>query len=591
MKQFFITVAGVFAAMLLFFIGLPLLLIISAAGSSKPSVPSASVLVLDLRESLSDQDSNDPFAAFSGGGLSVMKVVTTLRAAEKDDKVKALMVRLPEGGLSPAAAEEIRDAVLSFRKAGKYVMAHSQGLYQSGSVVSTYMVGSAASEFWMQPHSSFQVTGLATSDLFLKRAFDKYGVSPQFEQRNQYKNAVNPYLHSDYTPAHREATLGWMGSIFDNAVAAAAKDRKMDAAALKALLVAGPYSAEDALKKGLISHLGHVEAVKNAALKKGGDKAELVELADYATARSGPAKGKATIAVIGGEGAIITGQGSSDPFRGGEMIYSDVTAQAFYDAIEDKDVKAIVFRVSSPGGSDVASEQILVALQAAKAAGKPVVVSMGSYAASGGYWISSDASAIVAHPSTLTGSIGVYSGKFAVTDALGRFGLDARDLSVGGPFAEAYTSAGGFSPAQRAAIASWTDGIYEAFVTRVANGRKLTREQVMTLANGRVWTGAQAKSLGLVDELGGFYTAVDKAKALAKIDAKSETRLKYMRNNKSPFAAFAEAFGGAETLVRGLHALGVMAQSPQGAQVVRTAERMQLEASGSAAVLAPVPTL
>ena len=212
----------------------------------------------------------------------------------------------------------------------------------------------------------------------------------------------------------------------------------------------------------------------------------------------------------------MTGQGDGpDPPRGGDTVRSDDVSKAFYDAIDDKSVKAIVFRISSPGGSDTASEQILSAVRAAKAAGKPVVVSMGTYGASGGYWIASQANQIIAEPTTLTGSIGVFGGKFALGPALAVFGVDARDLKVGGDYADAFGMGAPMTPAQKVAFSAWMDRIYNGFVARVAAGRRLPEDRVRQIAKGRVWTGVQAKDLGLVDDVGGFYLAIDRAKALA----------------------------------------------------------------------------
>ncbi|MBW8882879.1 MAG: S49 family peptidase, partial [Asticcacaulis sp.] len=375
---------------------------------------------------------------------------TTLHRAADDPHVKAVFIRLPEGGMSPAAAEEIRNAVIYVRRASKPVIAHSQGLYHDTMVVSSYMLGSAASELWMQPRSSLQVTGISTSTMSLKDAFDKYGITAQYEQRAEFKNAVNPYLYNDYTPAHREATLSWMNSIYQSMLSNIAHDRRTDQAALQTTLEAGPYSAEQALDLGLINHLGQVHDAQEAALKRGTD-AKLVDLRDYERTLLPETKGD-VVAVIDGEGAIMTGKSGGRGFGSEKTMMSDDISDAFYAAIKDNNVKAIVFRVSSPGGSDTASEQIATAMKAAKEAGKPVVVSMGDYAASGGYWISSGASAIVANPSTLTGSIGVFGGKFAIGDALSRFGIDIRDISVGGDYSQAFSEAKGFSPQERAAL-------------------------------------------------------------------------------------------------------------------------------------------
>src|SRR6185312_14736178 len=248
------------------------------------------------------------------------------------------------------------------------------------------------------------------------------------------------------------------------------------------------------------------------------------------------------VAIIEAEGDIVDGKDQGgNPFRGGSSIYADDLSDAFYDAIKAKDVKAIVLRLNSPGGSDTASEEILAAIRAAKAAGKPVVVSMGTYGASGGYWIASEASAIVAQPSTLTGSIGVFGGKFALGPALAKYGVDVRQLSVGGQYAGGFGIGQEFTPQQRAAFAHWMDRIYDNFVQRVAAGRKLSPERVREIAKGHVWTGVQAKDLGLVDRIGGFYDAVDTAKTLAHITG--EARLKRMSPNGSPLEAIQKMMG------------------------------------------------
>lgn len=592
MKQFFLTVAGVFVGLLLFVVGVPFLLIVIAAGAARPApTPTHAVLQLDLRQGLSDQASRNPFASLSGGGDSVMSIIETLRRAEKDDKVRAILVRLPEGGVAPAAADELRLAFKHFRDVGgKPVYAHSQGLYPSGMVTSTYMLGASASEFWMQPDSSFQAVGVSSESMFFKRFFDKYGVKADYEQRYEYKNAVNPYLYSDYTPAHRESTLSWMGSVYRTALVSAAVDRKRDPVQLTRTLEDGPYSAQEAQAKGLIDKVGQVSDIQAFALDKAGKGAKLIDFDDYASRAKPPAaKTGPAIAVIGAEGAIVTGTGGGgSPFGAESNVYSDDVAKAFKDATEDKDVKAIVFRVSSPGGSDTASEQILAAMKAAKAAGKPVVVSMGTYAASGGYWISSQADAIVAQPSTLTGSIGVYGGKFAIGDALARFGVDTKQLHVGGDYAQAFGSGDGFTPEQRAKFAGWMDRIYAGFVTRVAEGRKLPAARVREIAKGRVWTGEQAKQLGLVDELGGFYQAVDKAKSLAKLNG--DVRLKRMDGAPSPFEALERALGVSETSMKTLAAAAWVLGDPRSQAILDEMAHARLRAApGGASVLADTP--
>ncbi len=557
--------AGVFAGLILFFVGVPFLLIASLAGSARPAPPPArAILTLDLRQTLADQEPQNPLSFLNGGTSSVLSTVETLRRAEHDNRVKGLLVRLPEGGLSPAAADELGVAIRAFRAAGKPVIAHSQGIYPSGVSTAAYMLGAAAGEFWMQPSSSLQSVGLATEETFFKRAFDKYGVKADYEQRYQYKNAVNPFLYDDFTPAHREAELGWMNSIYDSELAEAAADRKLDPARLKATLEAGPYSAEDAAAHGLIDHVGQAHDAEAALKARTEAGAKVIDLAAYRSAiLNGAASGGPSFAVIGAEGDIVTGTARGTGFSSTSGVYSDDVAKAFYDAIDDKDVKAIVFRVSSPGGSDTASEQILAAVNAAKAAGKPVVVSMGTYAASGGYWISSQASEIVAEPTTLTGSIGVFGGKFVIGPALARFGIDTRGLNIGGDYAAAFGSAEGFTPAQRAQFSSWMDHIYAGFVNRVAVGRHLSPDRVQEIAKGRVWTGVQAKSLGLVDRLGGFYEAVNEAKRLAGLPADQGVTLKAFPGRASPFAAFQHAMGVSATSIRTLAATAWVLGDPR----------------------------
>jgi protease-4 len=594
MKQFLLTMAGVFAGLVLFFFvaifGFFGMIASIAASGSKDVTASHAVLELDLREGLSDQDPQNPFAVFSGSSQSVMTVIQALRAAETDNKVEAIFVRLPEGGIAPAAADELRLAFKHFRASGKPIWAHSQGLYPSGAIVSTYMLGAAADQFWMQPDSSFQAVGMAGEDMFFKRFFDKYGIKADYEQRYEYKNAVNPYLYSDYTAAHRESELSWMGSIYRTAVLTAAADRKQNPQTFLATLEAGPYSAEEARAKGLIDQVGQVKEAEDALIAKVGDGAKMNDFDDYASgakARLAAGGSGPTIAVIGAEGAIMTGKGGGgSPFGGEQTVWSDDVAKAIYEAAEDKDVKAIVFRVSSPGGSDTASEQILAAVRAAKKAGKPVVVSMGTYAASGGYWISSQASAIVSEPTTLTGSIGVFGGKFALGEALGRFGVDVRDINVGSDYASAFGSAGEFTPKQRAAFAGWMDRIYAGFVARVAEGRRLPPERVREIAKGRVWTGVQARQLGLVDQIGGFYDAVDRAKALAGI--KGDVRLKMIGGSRSPLEALGRLFGGTETSMKTLAAAAWVMGDPRSQAILDQMAQSRLRERG-ATVLAPTP--
>ncbi len=591
MKQFVLTLAGVFAGLVLFLVVMPLVLILWAVAAAKPAAPAgAQILSLDLRQSISDQEASGAFSFLGSRKLSTLGLAQGLDRAAADTNVKGLLIRLPEGGMAPAAADELRLAIQRFKAAGKPVIAHSQGLYPSGMPVASYMVGASTGAFWMQPASSLQATGAASEETFLKRAFDKYGITADYQQRYEYKNAVNPYLHDDYTPAHKEAQLGWMGSIYDAETAAAAADRGVAPADLKAKLEAGPYVAEDALKLGLIDKLGQVQDAEAALkAKAGGGTIRMTDFAAYDKSRDDDGEGSGNaVALIGAEGDIITGTSRDAGFGDSTHIYSDDVSNAFARAIKDSEVKAIVLRVSSPGGSDTASEQILASVRAAKAAGKPVVVSMGTYAASGGYLISSEASEIVANATTLTGSIGVFGGKFVYGPALARFGIDQRGLAVGGPFSDAYGSAVPFTPAQRASFSAWMDTIYAGFVGRVAAGRKLSVERVREIAKGRVWTGAQAKELGLVDRIGDYKVAVAEAGRLGGLPAGKTVRVKKVNVRTSPFSGLRSAVGASARSVAMLDQMAWLFSDPKAQALMDEAVRARMGV-GAGTLRAPTP--
>ena len=592
MKQFLITVGGVFAGLLLFFVGLPMLVLSLLAASARPTpAPANTVLTLDLREPLTDQDSGAPLAFLSGRTLSAVSMVQTLNRAARDPAVKGLLVRLPESGVAPGEADEIGQALRAFRASGKPSLAFSQGIYASGFSPATYMLGAAAGQFWMQPGASLQVTGIGSEELFLKGFFDKYGLSADYLQREQYKTAVNPLLYDDYTPAHRESQTSWMGSIYDSELAAAAADRKQDPAALKTTLEGGPYGADEALAHHLIDRTGQLSDAVDALKGQAGDGASLMSLASYRNTSGGqaPAATGPAIALIGAEGDIVTGTATNQGLNGAKSgVYSDDVAKAFQDAIEDASVKAIVFRVSSPGGSDTASEQIGAAVRAAVAAKKPVVVSMGTYAASGGYWISTGASEIIAEPTTLTGSIGVFGGKLVIGPALARFGLNLRDLDVGGQFAGAYGSAQPFTPAQHAAISAWMDRIYQEFIGRVAAGRHLPVDKVTEIAKGRVWTGAQAKGLGLVDKIGGLTLAVAEARRLAGLAPDQGVTLKLVPAHRSLFEVLDHSLGLGAQSARTVGEAAWLLGDPRAQGALDALARERLHASGEGAVLAPL---
>ncbi len=552
MKQFLFTIAGVFVGLILFFVVLPMLFIMSATSSSKPITPHNAVLVLDLRRPINDQPSQSPFGGINGA-ISVVDVVRKLEAAETDNNVKGVLVRAPELGIAPAHAEEIRQAIIDFKSSGKFVIAHAQGFMMP--TLSNYVTISAADEIWLQNNADFTATGLSTETMFLGGMFEKFGISPQFDQFYEYKNAANVYTQKDYTEAHREATTSLLGSIYNSFLAEISVDRKVPIEALKQALDTAPFSSQVALKAKLGDKIGMPEeAMDYVIAKAGGKTSSLVELQLYTPTYSfGP-----KIAIIGGEGEIIGGPQEENPFSNAQIMNSDRLAQAIREATDNDSIKAIVFRVSSPGGSAIASEQIWSAIERAKAMKKPVVISMGAYAASGGYFVSVGADKIVAMPSSITGSIGVLGGKLAVNAAIQKYsGANISSIEVGGPFVGAYSSSA-FTNSQREQFHKSMERIYIDFTSKVAAGRKLPIEKVQEIAKGRVWTGAQAKNIALVDTIGGLRQAIMEAKALAKIDAKKSVETVYYPQPEDPFKALTSLLGGSTEAARALASIGTI---------------------------------
>lgn len=551
MKQFLITVAGVLVGLVLFLFVGPIILFSMIAGSveNRPAQPGQMVLALDLRHPLTDQTPANPFASI-GEAPSLLELLSRIDAARTDNAVKGIYVRANTDSMAPAQAEELRAALQAFRGAGKFVVAHLQndGVRMS---MPGYMTVADADEVWLQDASEFQPMGLSAEVTFLAGTLQRYHVQAQFETREEYKTAAHALTQRSFTPAHREELMGMMTSLYDVMLANIATDRGLTPQAARAAIEGTPYTAQRAVELKLVDHIGRPEEAEAAALARA-EGAEIVDMADY---QASPRSGGRVIAVVQGEGAIVSGPAEDSVFGGEVMMNSDEVAAALRKASEDEDVAAIVFRVSSPGGSVVASDQILAAARAAQARGKRIVVSMGDVAASGGYYVSAFADEIVASPSTITGSIGVVGGKLIIGPALDYYlSTNTETITLGSPMVEMFTTERPFNQAERAAFAGFIDRAYQGFIGLVAEGRKLTPAQVREIARGRVWTGQQALERHLVDHLGGFQTAVDRARALAGIDADARIRLRFYPERKNPFEAFGALFGasseGAEALLR-----------------------------------------
>ena len=561
MRQFFITMAGTiagifgfFALLFILFLFFGLLGALSSIGEKTPN----KVLTLALRTPFIDHSAGE--SLFGESPASIVDTVYALNRAKTDDAVKGVFIRAENFGMVPASAEELRTALLDFKSSGKFVIAHAQGF--EGTSLMSYQAVTAADEIWMQDTTGFAVSGLRSETEFYGGVMEKFDADPEFFQFHEYKNAVNTYTEKDFTAAHREATTSYLTSIYDNAIAQIATDRGMTAAGVSQVLKASPHSAEDALEAGMVDKLGQLEEAKDYVRKKvGDDKIAFTSITSYGP---GTTSGSNTIAFIGGQGAVLPGKSSGGSIFAPAITMGGDTVSAGFDAaLKDKKVKAIVFRVSSPGGSPAASDQILAALDRARDAGKPVVISMGQYAASGGYYVSAHADHIVALPQTITGSIGVFGGKVALEGTFAKIGYNIEGITVGGEFAGAYSPDAPFTPTQAEGYRGQMQDIYDDFTTRVANGRDLPIERVLEIAKGRVWTGAQAKEIGLVDELGGIMTAIQAAKKLAEIDEDEDVRIKIFPRQKTIEEQINDLFTGSAQLAQDVQILQEIAALPE----------------------------
>lgn len=552
MKQFLITVAGVLVGLVLFlFIG-PFILIsmiAASAGGHRDATPSQMVLALDLREELTDQRPSNAWASL-GGGDALLEVLQRIERAGGDDAVKGIYIRANTGGMPAAQAEEIRAALAAFRTTGKFVVAHLQndGVRMG---MPGYMAIADADEVWLQDASEFMPMGLSAEVTFYAGTLQRYHMQAQFETREDYKTAAHTLTQRTFTPQHRESVLGLMNGIYDVMLANIAADRGITVEQVRTAVERTPFTAAQARELRLVDQIGRPEDAERAALARA-EGAEIVEFGDY---HPRPLTGGNVIAVVQGEGAIVSGPVEDGFFADESLMNSDRIAEALLEAAEDEDVRAIVFRVSSPGGSVVASDQILAALRRARENGKKIVVSMGEVAASGGYYVSAFADEIVASATTITGSIGVLGGKLIIGPAFDHYlSTNTETLTVGSPMVEMFTSERPFNQAERAAFAGFIDRAYVGFINLVAQGRRMTPEQVRAVAGGRVWTGQQALQHRLVDRIGGFSVAVARARALANIPENERVRLEFYPQRDNPFEAFEDLFGmsteSAQALVR-----------------------------------------
>jgi len=489
------------------------------------------ILELDLTDGIAEGPVTDPLSAImSRRKPRLSDVIEGLHRARRDDRVRALVVKVGGGRIGLARMQEIREAVADFRESGKLTVAWSEtfGEFTHGNV--PYYLATTFDRIYLQPSGSLGLTGVAVEQLFLHDALAKIGVGFQSAKRYEYKSAADPLTERGFTGPAREATERLAVSVAEQITAAIAERRGKTGEQARALLDRGPFLAQDALAEGLVDALGYRDEVYADVRKEAGPGAILQYVARYQRmhalaerARKLPSPRERFVAVIHAHGPIRQGRSSRSPL-GGSSIGSDTVASALRSATSDERVRAVLLRVNSPGGSAVASDTIWREVVRTRVTGKPVVVSMSDVAASGGYYISMAADVIVAQPGTITGSIGVITGKPVFEEAFERAGITTDSVSVGRG-ATMFTPTHPFSEDEWRRINSWLDAIYRDFTAKVASGRRMTAEQVDEIARGRVWTGADAAQNGLVDEIGGMAAAAGIARRRAGLPADAPLRV------------------------------------------------------------------
>ncbi|CAA7614257.1 Protease(Signal peptide peptidase) [Magnetospirillum sp. LM-5] len=505
----------------------------------EPALPKKMVLTLDLESKIHETASADPFAMLSGKREYVLReLVQALDAAARDPQVAGLFATIGQTHLSMAEAQEIRAAVGRFKESGKQAVLFAESMGEFGNGTLAVYVASAFGKVWLQPSGDVGLTGFAAESPFLRGTLDMLGIQPQVVARKEYKTAPETFTEKRYSPAQAETLNGLLDSWSDQVIQGIAESRKMPAEKVRALFGKGPFLAAEALSAGLVDHLGYRDEAWGAAAFD--SKIKKVDLAAYG-ARQPKASGT-KVAVITGSGTIVRGDEES-PFGTEQGFHAGTIAQAFRDAVEDPAVKAIILRIDSPGGSYVASDTIWNEVRRARAAGKPVVASMGGAAASGGYFVAMGADRIVAQPGTITGSIGVFSGKAVLTEFWQKLGVSWDELHRGDN-ATMWSTNSAFSPQALERVNAMMDHIYADFTHKAADGRKIAQDKIESVARGRVWSGADAKNVGLVDVLGGWNTTLEQVREVAGLERDAPVKLVAFPEPKKPWEMLGKVLGG-----------------------------------------------
>ena len=492
------------------------------------------ILELDLTDGLSETRPADLVSGLLARGKTALPdVLDGLRRARQDDRVAVLVARLGGKPIGLAAVQELRRAGADFAEAGKPTIARAESFGEFSAANVQYYLATAFESVWLQPSGDLGLTGIAVERVFLRGALDKVGADFQVAARHEFKSAAEQLTETGFSGPAREATERMTASVTEQLVQAIAERRGLSRDKVSELIDAGPFLAGRARTEGLVDELGYRDEVYARARKLAGPDAVVAYLGRYARGKAMAEKARTKVTTVPGSrepglaliyatGPIRRGR-SGRGLMGGSMG-SDTIAAAIRAAAKDEHTRAIVLRVNSPGGSYVASDTIWREVVRARAGGKPVVASMGDVAASGGYYISMAADEIVAQPGTITGSIGVLTGKPVLGEALGRAGVTS-DLISHGAHAAMFSQLRPFSESEWTLVNDWLDHIYADFTGKVASGRGMTPEQVHEVARGRVWTGADALAHGLVDQLGGLDLAAASARRRAGLPLTAPLRV------------------------------------------------------------------
>jgi protease-4 len=500
---------------------------------SKGRVPAKTILEVDFERGLTEYVPDDPVAQVMLAKTRIVRnMVDALKTASEDDRVVALVARVGVAKMGLAQIQEMRDAILAFRSKGKPAIAYAETFGEAGPGNSTYYFATAFDAIYLQPSGDVNLIGLIAEAPFIRGTLEKLGITPRMDHRREYKDFMYLFTERKYTEPQQEAIQGVMESHFGQIVQGIAKAKGLPEDEVRALIDRGPFLGQEAIDAKLVDGLAYRDEVYAKVKEKAGADARLLYLSTYLERAGRPYTKGQTIALVYGVGGVKRGKNEYNPVLGSLAMGSDSVTAAFQAAIEDKNVKAILFRVDSPGGSYVASDAMWREVVRAKQAGKPVIVSMGNVAGSGGYFVSMAADKIVAQPATITGSIGVLGGKMLTAGFWEKLGVAWDEVHTNAN-ATMWTGTHDYTPEEWSRFQDGLDRVYDDFTSKVTQGRHLPKEKVLEVAKGRIWSGEDAKALGLVDELGGFPVALRLAKEAAGIPEDADIHIKIFPPEKT----------------------------------------------------------